>query len=127
MDISPSLEVFDTVLKTSKRDAVKKTVSAEETRTFVLNWDKMYFMDGALSYSMCVTEIRDAWPEMRQHKFFDNVTADHLEDIMASPPPQEKSLRLGFTGHISSETHVSWYRFAMHVNEQEISSRDETP
>ncbi|GJR99036.1 reverse transcriptase domain-containing protein [Tanacetum coccineum] len=28
-----------------------------------------------------------AWPELRQHKFFDNVTADHLEDIMASPPP----------------------------------------
>ncbi|GKE53031.1 reverse transcriptase domain-containing protein, partial [Tanacetum coccineum] len=56
---------------------------------------------------LCVlTEsYEDAWPEMRQHKFFDNVTADHLEDIMASPPPQEKSLRLGFTGHISSETH----------------------
>ncbi|GJR33951.1 reverse transcriptase domain-containing protein [Tanacetum coccineum] len=48
---------------------------------------------------------KGAWPEMRQHKFFDNVTADHLEDIMASPPPQEKSLRPGFTGHISSEMH----------------------
>ncbi|GJW23196.1 reverse transcriptase domain-containing protein, partial [Tanacetum coccineum] len=47
-----------------------------------------------------------AWPEMRQHKFFDNVTANHLEDIMASPPPQEKSSRLGFNGHISSEMHV---------------------
>ncbi|GJX81512.1 reverse transcriptase domain-containing protein [Tanacetum coccineum] len=46
-----------------------------------------------------------AWPEMRQHKFFDNVTANHLEDIMASPPPQEKSSRLGFNGHISSEMH----------------------
>nr|GEW81764.1 reverse transcriptase domain-containing protein [Tanacetum cinerariifolium] len=44
-----------------------------------------------------------SWPKMRQHKFFDNVIADHLEDIMASPPPQEKSLRPGFTGHISSE------------------------
>ncbi|GJW68292.1 hypothetical protein Tco_0122716 [Tanacetum coccineum] len=49
---------------------------------------------------------KGAWPEMRQHKFFDNVTADHLEDIMASPPPQEKSLRPGFTGHISSEMHA---------------------
>ncbi|GJS88259.1 reverse transcriptase domain-containing protein [Tanacetum coccineum] len=50
---------------------------------------------------LCVlTEsYEDAWPEMRQHKFFDNVTTDHLEDIMASPPPQEKSLRLGFTTH----------------------------
>ncbi|GJY82798.1 reverse transcriptase domain-containing protein [Tanacetum coccineum] len=62
-----------------------------------------------------------AWPEMRLHKFFDNVTADHLEDIMASPLPQEKSLRPGFTGHISSKMHVSWYKFVMHVNEQETS------
>ncbi|GKC04083.1 reverse transcriptase domain-containing protein [Tanacetum coccineum] len=30
----------------------------------------------------------DAWPEMKQHKFFNNVTADHLGDIMVSPPPQ---------------------------------------
>ncbi|GJQ96263.1 reverse transcriptase domain-containing protein, partial [Tanacetum coccineum] len=29
-----------------------------------------------------------AWPEMRQHKFFNNVTADHQEDIMASLPLQ---------------------------------------
>ncbi|GJW54258.1 reverse transcriptase domain-containing protein [Tanacetum coccineum] len=62
-----------------------------------------------------------AWPTMRQHKFFHNVTTDHLEDIMASPPPQEKSSRLSFTGYISSEMHVSWYKFAMHVNEQETS------
>ncbi|GJY67912.1 reverse transcriptase domain-containing protein [Tanacetum coccineum] len=47
----------------------------------------------------------DAWPEMRQQKFFDNVTANHLEDIMASPPPQEKSSRPGFTGHISFVMH----------------------
>ncbi|GKB27028.1 reverse transcriptase domain-containing protein [Tanacetum coccineum] len=26
-----------------------------------------------------------AWPEMRQHKSFDNVTTNNLEDIMASP------------------------------------------
>ncbi|GKB46256.1 DNA-directed DNA polymerase [Tanacetum coccineum] len=50
-----------------------------------------------------------AWPEMRLHKFFDNVTADHLEDIMASPLPQEKSSRPGFTGHISSEMHHKAY------------------
>nr|GEW76690.1 hypothetical protein [Tanacetum cinerariifolium] len=46
------------------------------------------------------------WPEMmRQHKLFDNVTADHLEDIMASSPLHEKSSRSSFTGHISSEMH----------------------
>ncbi|GJZ14249.1 reverse transcriptase domain-containing protein [Tanacetum coccineum] len=49
--------------------------------------------------------LRGAWSEMRQHKFFNNVIADHLEDIMTSPPPQEKSSRPGFTGHISFETH----------------------
>nr|GEU62510.1 putative reverse transcriptase domain-containing protein [Tanacetum cinerariifolium] len=63
----------------------------------------------------------DAWPEMRQHKFFDNVTADHPEDIMASPPPQEKSLRLDFNGHVSFAMHVSWSRVAMYVSEQETS------
>ncbi|GKC55920.1 reverse transcriptase domain-containing protein [Tanacetum coccineum] len=48
-----------------------------------------------------IESYEGAWPEMRQYKFFDNVTADHLEDIMASPPPQEKSSRPGFTGYIS--------------------------
>ncbi|GKD31500.1 reverse transcriptase domain-containing protein [Tanacetum coccineum] len=48
-----------------------------------------------------------AWPEMRQHKFFDNVTGDHPEDIMASPPPHEKTSRPGFTGHISFTMRVS--------------------
>ncbi|GJS52847.1 reverse transcriptase domain-containing protein [Tanacetum coccineum] len=57
----------------------------------------------------------DAWPEKRQHKFFDNVTADHSEDIMASPPLQEKSSRPGFTGHISFAMHASWSRSTMHV------------
>ncbi|GJS11624.1 reverse transcriptase domain-containing protein [Tanacetum coccineum] len=52
-----------------------------------------------------------AWPEMRQHKFFDNVTADHLEDIMALPPPQEKYSRPCFTGHISCEMHVEAQAF----------------
>ncbi|GJV01413.1 hypothetical protein Tco_1334982 [Tanacetum coccineum] len=64
---------------------------------------------------------RDAWPKIRQHKFFDNVTTDHLKDIMASPPPQGKSLRPSFTGHISYKMHISWYKFAMHVNEKETS------
>nr|GEU54127.1 hypothetical protein [Tanacetum cinerariifolium] len=45
------------------------------------------------------------WPKMMRHKFFDNVTADHLEDTMASPPPQEKSSKLDFIGHISFAMH----------------------
>ncbi|GJS84982.1 RNA-directed DNA polymerase [Tanacetum coccineum] len=49
---------------------------------------------------------KDAWSEMRQHKFFNNVTVDHPKDMMGSPPPQEKSLRPGFTGHISFVMHV---------------------
>ncbi|GJT69625.1 reverse transcriptase domain-containing protein [Tanacetum coccineum] len=57
---------------------------------------------------MLTESYEDAWPKMRQHKFFDNVTVDHPEDIMASPPPQEKSSRPSFTGNIS---------FAMHINE----------
>ncbi|GKB42018.1 DNA-directed DNA polymerase [Tanacetum coccineum] len=68
------------------------------------------WMSPSYSNSVLTESYKDAWPEMRQHKFFDNVMADHLEDIMASPPPQEKSLRSGFTGHISFAMHVSWSR-----------------
>ncbi|GKE43145.1 reverse transcriptase domain-containing protein, partial [Tanacetum coccineum] len=62
---------------------------------------------GCPSYSnnVLTESYEGAWPEMRQHKFFDNCTTDHLEDIMASPPPLEKSSRPDFTGHISSEMH----------------------
>ncbi|GKB93207.1 reverse transcriptase domain-containing protein [Tanacetum coccineum] len=45
------------------------------------------------------------FPEIRQQKFFDNVIANHLEGIMASPPPQERSSRLSSTSYISSEMH----------------------
>ncbi|GJY07333.1 hypothetical protein Tco_0374387, partial [Tanacetum coccineum] len=70
---------------------------------------------------LCVlTEsYEDAWPEKRQHKFFNNVTADHPKDIMTLPPLQERSLRPGFKGHISFAMHVSSSRSAMHVSEQE--------
>ncbi|GKD00792.1 hypothetical protein Tco_1171066, partial [Tanacetum coccineum] len=43
----------------------------------------------------------DAWPEMKQHKFFNNVTADHPGDIMASSPPQGRL----FPGKLKSR----WY------------------
>ncbi|GJR10742.1 DNA-directed DNA polymerase [Tanacetum coccineum] len=46
-------------------------------------------------------------PKMRQHKSFDNVTTDHLEDIMASPLLQEKSSKPGSTGNISSAMHIN--------------------
>ncbi|GJR18906.1 reverse transcriptase domain-containing protein [Tanacetum coccineum] len=64
-----------------------------------------YFWDDPSIRVVCGRIFEGAWPNMRHHKFFDNVTADHLEDIMASPPPQEKSSRPGFNGHISSEMH----------------------
>ncbi|GJW21219.1 reverse transcriptase domain-containing protein [Tanacetum coccineum] len=50
----------------------------------------------------------DASPEMRQHKSFGNVTADHVEDIMVSPLLQEKSLKPVSIGHISSAKHAGW-------------------
>nr|GEU95404.1 putative retroelement Pol polyprotein [Tanacetum cinerariifolium] len=55
---------------------------------------------------MLTESYEGALPEMRQHKSFCNATTNHLEDIMGSPLLQEKSLRSGFTGHISSMTHV---------------------
>ncbi|GJY10039.1 hypothetical protein Tco_0378224 [Tanacetum coccineum] len=68
-----------------------------------------YFWDDPSIRVVCGRIFEGAWPNMRHHKFFDNVTADHLEDIMASPPPQEKSSRPGFNGHISSEMHSAKY------------------
>ncbi|GJW30463.1 reverse transcriptase domain-containing protein [Tanacetum coccineum] len=44
----------------------------------------------------------DAWPEMKQHKFFNNVTMDHPGDIMASPPPQGRSSKSDFMGPFPS-------------------------
>nr|GEU93793.1 retrotransposon protein, putative, Ty3-gypsy subclass [Tanacetum cinerariifolium] len=54
-------------------------------------------------------ELRDLFPEERLMEFLTGTTnrVNHLEDIMASPPPQEKYSRLGFTGHISFEMHRS--------------------
>ncbi|GJU24389.1 hypothetical protein Tco_1163010 [Tanacetum coccineum] len=67
---------------------------------------------------------KDAWTEMKLHKFFDNVTADHPEDIMASSPPQGKSSRPGFTGHISFTMRVNWSKSAMHVSKLETFPRE---
>ncbi|GJR91460.1 putative nucleotidyltransferase, ribonuclease H [Tanacetum coccineum] len=58
----------------------------------------------------------DVWPKTKHHNSFDNVTTDHPEDIMASPPLQGKYSKLGFTGHISFTMHVNWSKFAMHVS-----------
>ncbi|GKB96097.1 hypothetical protein Tco_0982234 [Tanacetum coccineum] len=63
------------------------------------------------NYEPCVlTEsYEDAWPKMMKHKFFNNVTADHPGDIMASPPLQGRSSRPGFTGYIFFEMHSVKY------------------
>ncbi|GKA89968.1 zinc finger, CCHC-type containing protein [Tanacetum coccineum] len=58
--------------------------------------------------------IRMRVPMMKHHKFFDNVTADHLEDITTSPPPRGKSSRPGFTSHKSFAMHVNMSKSAMH-------------
>ncbi|GKD61243.1 reverse transcriptase domain-containing protein, partial [Tanacetum coccineum] len=67
--------------------------------------------------------------EIRDKKVSDKnnepcVTADHPGDIMASSPLQGKSLRPGFTGHMSFATHLNWYKSAMHVSGPETSPRE---
>ncbi|GJR43116.1 reverse transcriptase domain-containing protein [Tanacetum coccineum] len=56
-----------------------------------------------------------AWPEMRRHKSFNNVIADHLEDIMASPLLRERSLKPDSIGHIYSAMHVILRRRTLEV------------
>nr|GEX46686.1 hypothetical protein [Tanacetum cinerariifolium] len=93
----------------------------QEKQKFFSDLRNYYWDESFLLNSMFPESYEGTWPEMRQHKLFHNITANHLEDIMASPPPQKKSSRLGFIGHISSKMHVSWYKFAMDVNELETS------
>ncbi|GJY80048.1 reverse transcriptase domain-containing protein [Tanacetum coccineum] len=83
-------------------------LTRDEIRDLFLGEQLMVISEKNNEPCVLTESYEDAWPEMRQHKFFDNVIADHLVDIMASPPPQEKSSRPGFTDHIS---------FAMHINE----------
>ncbi|GJX74044.1 hypothetical protein Tco_0312639 [Tanacetum coccineum] len=63
-------------------------------------------MNPSYSNSVQTESFEDAWPEMKQHKFFNSVTADHPEDTMASPPPQGKFSRPDSTGHISFVMHA---------------------
>ncbi|GJW87253.1 putative nucleotidyltransferase, ribonuclease H [Tanacetum coccineum] len=78
--------------------------------------------------SCVLTEsYEDAWPEMRQHKFFDNVTADHPEDIMASPPQQEKSSRRFYWPRIFRDARKLGQVCDACQRAGNNSSRDETP
>ncbi|GJV05736.1 reverse transcriptase domain-containing protein [Tanacetum coccineum] len=67
-----------------------------------------------------IESYEDAWPEMKQHKFFNSVTADHLDDTMASPPPQGKFSRPDSTGHISFAMHTSWDIFPLQTETKYI-------
>ncbi|GKA40735.1 putative reverse transcriptase domain-containing protein [Tanacetum coccineum] len=71
-------------------------------------------MSPSYSNSVPTESYKDAWLEMKQQKFFYNVIADHPEDIMASPPQQGNSPRLGFTSHISFAMHANCSKSAMH-------------
>ncbi|GKF32441.1 hypothetical protein Tco_0102239 [Tanacetum coccineum] len=82
------------------------------------------WMNRSYSSSVVTESYEGASPEMRQHKSFGNVTADHLEDIMVSPLLQEKSLKPVPTSHISSATHTDWSKFVMHVNQPAISLQE---
>nr|GEU54070.1 putative reverse transcriptase domain-containing protein [Tanacetum cinerariifolium] len=59
------------------------------------------------NYKLCVlTESYEGgWPEMRRHKSFDNITSNHLEDIMASPLLRERSSKPDFIGHVYFAMH----------------------
>ncbi|GJZ35641.1 hypothetical protein Tco_0581458, partial [Tanacetum coccineum] len=64
-----------------------------EERLMAISDKNNELMSPSYSNNVLTKSYEGAWPEMRQHKFFNNVTVDHLEDIMTSPPPQVKSSR----------------------------------
>ncbi|GJS14541.1 reverse transcriptase domain-containing protein [Tanacetum coccineum] len=80
------------------------------------------WMNRFYSSNVLTESYKGASLEMRQHKSFSNVTVDHLEDIMVSPPLPEKSLKPVSTDHISFMTPRQWSKvaYAM-VNEPAIS------
>nr|GEX60981.1 putative reverse transcriptase domain-containing protein [Tanacetum cinerariifolium] len=81
-------------------------VFMDEFLVFNISFDHFLKNLNKMLKSVLTESYEGASPEMRLHKSFGNVIAAHQEDIMVSPPPQEKSLKLGSTGHISSATHV---------------------
>ncbi|GJZ77660.1 reverse transcriptase domain-containing protein [Tanacetum coccineum] len=89
-----------------------------EIRDIFLEERLMAISDKNNEPCMWTKSYEGTWPNYRVQHNSRQFTADHLEEHHGIAPPQEKSSRLGFTSHISSEMHVSWYKFAMHINEQ---------
>nr|GEV13372.1 hypothetical protein [Tanacetum cinerariifolium] len=87
---------------TTEKELLAVIFAFDKFLQYLILSKKIVFTDHS-ALRVLIESYEGAWPEMTQHKFFDNVTADHLEDIMASPPPQEKSSRIGFTSRISFE------------------------
>ncbi|GKB78352.1 RNA-directed DNA polymerase [Tanacetum coccineum] len=94
--------VFGSSFEHCFKNLEKMLKRCEETN-LVLNWEKCHSCEGI--GSVLTESYKDAWPEIKQHKFFNNVTADHPGDIMASPPPQGRYFTFG--RHLE-ELHVTW-------------------
>ncbi|GJU29248.1 reverse transcriptase domain-containing protein [Tanacetum coccineum] len=62
----------------------------QEKQKFFSDLRHYFGMSHSYLNSVLTESYEGAWPKMRRHKSFDNVTADHLEDIMASPLLQER-------------------------------------
>nr|GEV55804.1 hypothetical protein [Tanacetum cinerariifolium] len=56
----------------------------------ISNKNNKPWISHSYSNNVLTESYKGAWSEMRWHKSFDNVTADHLEDIMASPLMRER-------------------------------------
>ncbi|GKC07909.1 putative nucleotidyltransferase, ribonuclease H [Tanacetum coccineum] len=98
-----------------------RDIFSEERLMAVSDKNNEPWMNRSYSTNVLTESYEGASPEMRQHKSFGNVTADHLEDIMVSPLLQERSLKPVSTGHISFATYAGWSKFVMDVNETAIS------
>ncbi|GKD47480.1 reverse transcriptase domain-containing protein [Tanacetum coccineum] len=97
-----------------------KLTKAEIRDLFPEEWLMMIFDKNNKPWYADYANYLASRTEMRQHKSFDNVTADHLEDIMASPLLQEKYSKPDSTGHISSAMHTLW-DLSLHQTETNTS------
>ncbi|GJZ07511.1 reverse transcriptase domain-containing protein [Tanacetum coccineum] len=81
--------------------------------------DGLSRMNRSYSTNVLIESYEGASPEMRQHKSFGNVTADHLEDIMVSPLLQE---RFGISKALISDRGTHFCNYQIEKAMKSVSS-----
>nr|GEW23269.1 reverse transcriptase [Tanacetum cinerariifolium] len=107
----------------------KRTNKPSFSRIILLCADHLSRLENRDLGKVTKVQIRDLFPEERLMPVSDKNNEPWYADyanylasrVLVLPLLQEKFLKSVSAGHISFEMHISWSKFAMHVNEPEIS------